>query len=766
MAQVKFGFGASARRVEDAELTTGHGTYLADLIPEGVLVGYVLRSPYGHADFKITSLEAAKAVKGVKLILTYEDIKTYGSIPLRASVLDKHGQKITAPDQPMLANGVVKHVGDGVAFIVATTINIAKDASELIEIDWQTRPVVVHSVDAVKPNAPLVHEAYPNNIAGVIAMGDKEKTEKAFTKAHKIIELEIINNRQIVNFMETRGAIGEYDKRSKRYTLTVSTQGSHGIQANLAANILHIPKERLRVITPEVGGGFGTKIFMYREYPLVLIAAERLNKAVAWVGERSEHFLSCSQGRDHVSHMQAAVDKRGKILGAKVQTLTNMGGYLAEYSTFIPWIGATMQTGVYDIPTISMEVSLVFTNTVTVDAYRGAGRPEATYLIERMIDKIGQEMGISPFEIRRRNFISPTQMPYKTALNRVYDSGEFDGHMTKALDIADYAGFKTRAKLAKKKGLIRGFGVSTYIEACGGGGSEDAWTQLEKDGSVTVLIGTQNNGQGHKTAYAQLVAEHLDIPLEKVKVVQGDTDIVPKGSGTGGSRSLPVGGAALNEATQDLVLIMKQLASVELEASIDDLEVMQGRIKIAGTDRELDYATLASLPGAHEKLKTHKAWAPPEATYPNGTHAIEVEIDPETGHVAIVNHVIVDDFGRMVNPLLLAGQVHGGSVQGIGQALMERVFYDETGQLLTASLMDYALPRARDVPMFNFTTRNVPCTTNPLGIKGAGEAGTIGAVPAIMNALGEALFREYGVKRVDMPATPEVIVNLINGVKP
>ncbi|QCK88126.1 xanthine dehydrogenase family protein molybdopterin-binding subunit [Phreatobacter aquaticus] len=767
MTPMKFGMGQALTRVEDAPLIKGEGRFVSDLVPEGALVGYVLRSPYAFADFTIKDVSAARAMKGVKAIFTHADLEGVGLLPCLSQVPTKDDKPIVTPPWEVLCSKTVRHVGDGVAFIVADTLERARDAAEAIEIDYTPRDPAIDAVDALKPGAPLVWPDIAGNLAGEVVLGDKDATEKAFAKAARTVELTIVNNRLITNYMETRGCLVEYDAKAKSYTLTMGSQGSHGIQNTLATKIFtNIPKEKIRVITPDVGGGFGTKTFMFREYPLCMVAAQKLKKPVAWVQDRSDHFMNCSQGRDNVSTAIAAIDKRGKVLAVKVNTIADMGAYLSQYATFIPYVGALMLAGVYAIPAMYVHLKYAYTNTIPVDAYRGAGRPEAAYLIERLMDKIALDIGSTPAEVRRRNFIKPDQFPWKTPVGRTYDSGEFDGHMTRAMEVAKWDTIKDRVKAAKKLGKVRGIGMATYIEACGGGAPENAWLNLETDGTVTLKIGTQSNGQGHKTAYAQVASQYLDIPIERINVIQGDTALVPSGTGTGGSRSLPVGGAAVDVGARALVDIIKDLAAAEMEVGVGDVEVVGGQVRVVGTDKSISYEKVASLPGASDKLHAHGTWRPPEPTFPNGTHIAEVEIDPDTGATEIVAYTVVDDFGVTINPTLLAGQVHGGIVQGIGQALLERTVYDkETGQLITASFMDYAMPRADHVPNFHFETRNVPCVTNLLGIKGAGEAGTIGACPSIMNAMVDALNRAYGITHIDMPATPALVWQTIQDAK-
>lgn len=755
MRPMKFGFGQPVRRVEDQRLTTGTGRYTDDIAAEGALHAFVLRSPYAHARFAIGDTETARKLKGVKLILTGKDVAGYGDLPCKGHVTTVSGEMSQSLPVPVLPADTVRHVGEAVAFIVAETLAQARDAAEAIEIDWNPLPAVTGIAEALEHGAPQVWPDRAGNVAFVAEQGDRERTEKAFAKAARTVSLTIVNNRLASNYMETRACIAEYDKADKRWTLTLGSQGSHGMRDLIANYVLKVDPKRIRVVTPDVGGGFGTKIFLYREYPLAMIAAEKLKRPVRWVSDRNEHFLADTHGRANLSTATMALDAKGRFIGLKVDLSAEMGAWLSQYGPFIPWVGTTMTPGCYNIPAVHVVFRGVLTNTTPVDAYRGAGRPEAAYLIERLVDAIARETGKTPDGVRAQNFVKPSEMPHKTQTGPVYDSGEFEGHMRRAMEVADWTGFKARQKASAKAGKIRGIGMASYIEACGGGGPESSTVILEKDGTVTVLIGTQSNGQGHETAYSQLVSQHLDIPMDRIRVVQGDTDRVETGSGTGGSRSIPVGGAALNKATEILTDNLKQLASEKLEAALGDLEVANGAVRIVGTDKSLDLAAIAALPGATPAmLKVHQSWTPPEATYPNGTHVCELEIDPGTGGTEILNYVVVDDFGVTLNPLMLQGQVHGGSAQGIGQALMEEIRFDPEGQMLTATFMDYALPRAVDIPNFHFETRNVRCITNAIGVKGAGEAGAIGACPAVMNAMVDALDRAAGIKAMDMPATP------------
>jgi carbon-monoxide dehydrogenase large subunit len=756
MLATRFGISQSLTRKEDDALIRGHGRYVADIAPPGVLHAVVLRSPHAHARFRITDADAARAQRGVHLVLTAPDVASLGGLPC---VAIPEGVSVDAPPYPILAHDEVHHVGDAVAFIVADTVDAARDAAEAIAIEWQALPHVVSAVDALKPAAPQVWPKHAKNVAFETTLGDEQATARAFAAAERTVSLAIVNQRLVTNFLDTRAVIAEYDTAADRLTLTLGSQGSHLLRDLLSQAVLKIPPEKLRVVTPDVGGGFGTKLFPYREYALAAFAARQLRRPVRWVAERSEHFLGDTQGRDNYTTAKLALDADNRFTALSIDMVCDMGAYLSAFAPYIPYVGAVMLPGVYDFPACFVRITAAFTNTLPVDAYRGAGRPEAAYMIERLIDAAARDVGLAPEALRRRNFIKPKAMPYTTPTGKVYDSGEFAGHMGRAQEIVDWKGFAARAARSKKAHKLRGIGMATYIEACGSNGPDAATVRLERDGNVTVLAGSQSTGQGHKTAYAQLVAEYLDLPPQRVTVIQGDTDLIATGAGTGGSSSITCGGASVASASRKLADNLKSLATHALEAAERDLEIADGKVRIVGTDRTVSFADLAASPRAEpELLSASDTVGPPQPTYPNGTHVAEVEIDPETGQADIVDYVVVDDFGVTLNPLLLAGQIHGGAVQGIGQAMMENTVYDrDSGQLVTASLMDYALPRASDVPSFTFETRNVRCKTNPLGVKGAGEAGAIGAAPAVMNAILDALYRAYRIRHVDMPATPERI---------
>ncbi|MDF0518168.1 xanthine dehydrogenase family protein molybdopterin-binding subunit [Bradyrhizobium yuanmingense] len=752
-APIKFGVGQSVLRKEDDALIRGKGRYTDDYAPQAALRCLVLRSPHAHAKYTIDA-SRARGLPGVALILTADDVGDLGNLPC---LFNLETDPFTGPPYPILAKDEVRHVGDAVAFVVAETIDQARDAIEAIEVKWSPLPAVTGVVNAVKKGAPQVWPDKPGNVLFDVSIGDKAATEAAFAKAHAVAEISIVNPRVVASFLETRAAVCEYDSKRDHLTLTVGSQGSHRLRDILCQNVLNIPTDKMRVICPDVGGGFGTKLFPYREYALMAVAARKLKKAVKWAADRSEHFMGDAQGRDNVTTAKMALAEDGKFLAMDCDLMGDMGAYLSTFGPYIPHGGAGMLPGLYDIQAFHCRVRTIFTHSVPVDAYRGAGRPEAAYVIERLVDACARKLDMTPDAIRRKNFIPPKALPYKTATGKVYDSGDFAAHLKRAMEIAEWKEFPKRAKAAKKGGLIRGIGLASYVEICGVMGEETANVRLDANGDVTVLIGTQSSGQGHQTAYAQIVAEQFGVAPERVHVRQGDTDEIATGLGTGGSASIPSGGVSVERATRELGQKLKEIAAQALEASAGDLEISEGVVRIAGTDRSISFADLAKRPGADpSKLNGSATFASADGTYPNGTHVAEVEIDPATGIIKIVNYVIVDDFGKTLNPLLLAGQVHGGAMQGIGQALMEQVVYGPSdGQLITATFMDYALPRAADGPAFVFETHNVPCKTNPMGVKGAGEAGAIGSCPAVVNAIVDALWREYKIDHIDMPATPE-----------
>jgi carbon-monoxide dehydrogenase large subunit len=761
----KFGMGASLTRLEDDALMTGLGRFTDDHKLEDMVYAFVVRSPCAAGTFVINNTSDALASKGVHLVLTGKDLSDLNPLPCRSLFPQPNGKTITPREVPVLCEDTVRHVGDGVALIVADSIDQAKDAAELLDIEYDMGEAVVDMNAAMEADAPLVHADSDSNLAYFDFKGDREKTENAFSDASHISEIKIKNNRLVCNYLEPRSCLAHWDDQwndgEGRFDVVVCSQGVHSVRQTLC-DVLNLETRQVHVTTRDVGGGFGTKVFVYREYPLVMEAAKRLGRPVKWTSDRTEHFLADAHGRDNLTTAKMAMDENGKFLAIKVDLTANMGAYLHCFGPFIPNLCSIMTTGVYDIPTMAMDIRGIFTHTVSLDAYRGAGRPEAAYTIERLVEKCAMDLNLSPAEIRKRNFIKPEQMPYTTASGRMYDTGEYAKTLELCMQSAKWDEFDTRNSKAKSKGRIRGIGMSTYVEACAFAGSEPAFVELMNDGSIELKIGTQANGQGHATSYAQLAAEKLGIDYTKIHVRQGDTDELSAGGGTGGSRSVPLGGVSSARAGESLAEKIRLLAADRLEASAGDIELENGEAKIVGTDRMVSFSELAKTCTDPEALKAEGNFQQDEATYPNGTHICEVEIDPATATTQVISYTIVDDFGVVVNPILLAGQVHGGVVQGIGQVLNERTVHDDDGQLLTASLMDYCLPRAEEIPNFSFQTRNVPSTTNALGIKGAGEAGTIGSCPAVMNAMIDALRREYGIQHADMPLTPGLLWDLIN----
>lgn len=751
----KFGMGAAVRRKEDPALIIGRGHFTDDYTPEGTLHAYVVRSAMAHARISVNGLEAARAAPGVSLILSGEDVADYPGPPPKEFPPTVPGTERHVPRRPLLVTDVVRHVGDPIAFVVADTIEAAQAASELIDIDYDGLPAVTDARQAASSDAPLVYPEFGTNVAFVHQRGNKDATDAAFAGAARVVHIEVVNQRLVANYMETRGIVAEYHADTDRFTLTLGTQGGHKMRDIIAQDILGIDPKKIRVITPDVGGGFGTKSFVYHEYPLAALASKALGRPVKWAQERAEHFQIDAHGRDNITAAEMALDGNGRFLALRVDLLSNLGAYISQYGADIAVGGITMSTGLYDIATMDVTVRGILTTTTPTDAYRGAGRPEAAYLIERLVDLCGRETGLGPVEIRKRNFIRPDQLPYLTPGGRKYDTGDFAGHLDRNLAIMDYAGFAARAEVSKRQGKLRGFGIATYVEACAFPGSEPATVTLNGDGTLTLLIGTQTNGQGHATAYSQFIAAHLGVEIDRITVIQGDTDKVPTGEGTGGSRSIPLGAVSVDRASVTLVRQLKEIASEELEVGVEDLELADGTIRVAGTDQAITLTEVARRAKSPALLTAVGEFVQDECTYPNGTHIAEVEIDPDTGVVRVVDFSICDDFGVTVNPILLAGQVHGGVVQGIGQALYERTVYDRDGQLLTATFLDYCVPRADHLPNIRFATHNVPSTTNAMGIKGAGEAGTIGATPAVMNAVVDALARAKGITHFDMPATPE-----------
>jgi len=759
----QFGIGQPVRRVEDRRFITGRGQYLDDIVRPRQTHSVMLRSPHAHARIRAIDTGAASALPGVLAVLTGADLAAdgIGTIPCLSGVAGAF-----LPPRPALVQGRVRHVGDTVALVVAETVAAARDAAERIAVNYEPLPATTETAHALDPGQPAVWDEQPGNLCFDWHVGDEAAVSRAAAGAAHRVSLTLVNNRIVVHSMEPRGAIGEYDPGTAAYTLWSSTQGSHFIRNVLAEHVFYIPENRIRVITPDVGGGFGMKLFCYPEHALVLWAAKRIGRPVKWVPDRSDSFMTDTQGRDNLTTLVLSLDDDLRFLSLDVSITANMGAYLSNFAPEIPtYSGAVMHSGVYRIPAIHVQVKGVFTNTVPVDAYRGAGRPEAAYALERLFDVAARRLGVSGAELRRRNFIAPAAMPYTTPLGLTYDSGDFARNMADALAAADSAGFAARRAESRGRGRYRGLGTAVYIEQSGMPPDEFAELRFDPAGTLTILIGTQSSGQGHHTAYAQLAASRLGVPPDKVRVVQGDTDAVGFGRGTGGSRSLPVGGAALAHAADKLIAKGKKIAAHLLEAAEADIGFADGAFTIAGTDRAVSIEhvaraafTAGALPeGVEPGFAESGHFTPPAPTFPNGCHVCEVEIDPETGEITILRYVVVDDFGTVVNPLLLAGQVHGGIAQGVGQAMLERVVYDPgSGQLVTGSLTDYALPRADDLPALEFSYNVVPCRTSPLGLKGAGEAGAIGAPPALVNAVVDAL-AELGIEHLDMPLTHEYL---------
>lgn len=759
----QFGIGQAVLRKEDWRLVTGRGCFTDDLQPEGCLHVAFVRSPHAHAEIRAMDLSAARAVPGVVAVLTIEDLDAAGIGPLPCMTLYKNrdGSPMAEPTRPVLARGRVRFVGDPVVAVIAESRHAARDGAEAVAIDWEPLPAVVDLARAFDPEAPQIWPEAPGNLALDWEIGDPQAVDRLFAEAERVIELELVNNRIVVNPLETRACLAEYDPATDRLTLTVGSQGVHSMQAILAERVLRIPKEKLRVKTHDVGGAFGMKIFVFPEYPVCLHAARLLRRPVKWVAERSESFLADSHGRDHLTRVAIAVDPDHRMTAIRAQVQANLGAYLSQFGPFIPTeCGAQMYVGVYRFLAAHFRVRCAFTNTQPVDAYRGAGRPEASYAVERAVDYVARVLGEDPVAFRRRNFIPASAMPYRTALGYTYDSGDFARLTELALERADLAGFPARRRASKARGELRGLGMAYYIERCAGGADESARVQVLPEGRVRIFIGTMNNGQGHETAYAQIVCHALGVPFDAVDVIQGDTDLVRTGRGTGGSRSLPVGGAALERGVRAVRERARRLAADMLEASEVDVVFEEGRFRVAGTDRAVGLFEVAARAGEGGLDKT-ASFKPDVPTFPNGCHVCEVTVDRETGRVRIERYTVVDDVGVVLNPLLLAGQVYGGIAQGVGQALLEEVVFDSaTGQLLSGSLLDYALPRADDLPAIDFSYVEIPCTTNPLGLKGAGEAGAIGAPPAVINAVVDAL-APLGILHVDMPATPKRLFRLL-----
>ncbi|TCH96682.1 xanthine dehydrogenase family protein molybdopterin-binding subunit [Roseococcus sp. SYP-B2431] len=760
----KFGLSQSVRRIEDPRLLKGDGLYTGDIQVTGEAHAYILRSPHAHARIVSIDTAAAKAMPGVVGVFTHADMAAdgVGEVPCVIPMKNIDGSSRADTPHFPLARDTVRHVGDGVALVIGETPEAARDAAEAILVDFDILPSTTDLATATNPGQPLVWPEAPNNICFDWSVGDKAKVDALFAQAAHVTSLTVVNNRVVVASMEARAALAEYKAETQSWVLHTNTQGAWQVKGMLAG-VFGTGEEKFRVVTTDVGGGFGMKLFLYAEHVLTCFAARKTGRPVKWVSERTEAFMSDSHGRDNVTLGELALDAEGKFLAMRTRNLAGMGAYLSNYAPFIPTgAGTKVLASVYGFQAIYAHVIGVLTNTVPVDAYRGAGRPESNYLVERLIDTAAREIGVDRIELRRRNMVPSSAMPYTSAMGQRYDSGEFAMLMEEALKKLDWQGFAARKAEAARRGKKRGIGIAYYLEATGGAATENASVKFAEDGFVDVYVGTQSTGQGHETAYAMLTSHELGVPMEKIRIKQGDSDTLPSGGGTGGARSLYSEGQAILVTTASVIEKGRQAASEILEAALVDIEFEKGAgFRVVGTDRRIDILDLASKQRARiaagedtilldaleiAKIDNH--------TFPNGCHGAEVEVDPDTGLIRFEKYVVVDDVGHALNPLIVRGQVHGGVAQGIGQAFMERTSYDpESGQLLSASFMDYALPRAEDLPAIEVELVSVPCETNPLGVKGAGEAGAVGSPPAVVNALIDAL----GVNSIDMPATPEVV---------
>ena len=769
----KFGLAQSIRRVEDPRLLKGNGRYTDDIVLPGMLHGIVVRSPHAAAKLGAINTTAAASVAGVKAIYTAADLRAdgIGPLPCAAPVQNRDGSDMANPPHLALAEGAVRHVGDPVAFIVADTASAARDAAELVSVDYDILPSITDLAHVTDADAPLVWPDVQQNIAFDWGIGDKAATDALFATAAHVTSLTVVNNRVVVASMEARAAIADYNRAADRWTLYANTQGGWLIK-NLLGAVFQTEPAKFRVVTPDVGGGFGMKAFLYAEHALTCYAARKLGRPVKWASDRGEAFLADTQGRDNVTLGEIAIDKDGKFLALRTRNVANMGAYLSTFAPYIPTLaGGAVLSGVYGFQQIYANVLGVFTHTMPVDAYRGAGRPESNYLLERLVDAAARELNIDRAELRRRNMVPQSAMPHATPVGKTYDAGDFATVLDAALTRMDYTGFAARRAEAARRGKRRGIGLAYYLEVTMGDPTERAEIRFADDGFVDVYVGTQSTGQGHETAYIQLTSQRLGIDGEKIRVRQGDTDTIPVGGGTGGSRSLYSEGQAIL-VTADLVIDKGKLAAAEaLEAAAADIAFADGTFSIVGTDRGIDIVTLAATQrqkaAAGEQaitLDSAEIVDVAEHTFPNGCHMAEVEVDPETGMVEIVRYRVCDDFGKTVNPMIVRGQVHGGVSQGLGQALLERTSFDASGQLLTGSFMDYALPRAADFPDIEVDLLEVPSVSNRLGVKGAGEAGSVGSPPALINAIIDALSVD-GVTHIDMPATPESVWQALSMAK-
>ena len=772
----QFGIGQPVRRREDARFLTGAGRFTDDIDLPGEVHGYILRSPHAHARIRAIDTAAAKAAPGILGVFLIEDLDEDGiaEIPTQVDVPGKGGEKMFAPTRPVLARGVVRYVGNPVAFVVAETLEEAKDAAELIEVDYEPLPAVSELKAAAEPGAPLLYPERGSNFCVHWQSHDGKPVDAAFARAAKVVRLDFANSRIMGTPMEPRVAIGDWDPKTETHTLYSPTQGVIRVQNGMANIALKVPKEKMRVVSPDVGGGFGLRGKLFPESVLVVFAAKRLGRPVKWRADRQETFVADVHGRDHLTHGEMAFDASAKILALRIETIANAGAYLSDNGPRVATLaGARIAGTVYDVPLMQYSVRVTFTNTVPICAYRGAGRPEICYQMERLLDQGARAFGIGREEIRRRNFIRPEQLPYKNGVGMTIDSGHFRETMEKALAKADWAGFEARRREARRRGVLRGIGLGYYIEASGGQPTEQVRLRVSPEGRVEATVGTFSHGQGHETAFSQIIAQKLGVPLDAIDFRQGDTDFVKIGNGTGGSRSSQMGGVASARACDQVIEKARRLAAHALEAAAEDVGFRDGVFEVAGTDLRMSLSDVAAVAQDPAKLpegespgldETCLYRRPTECNFPNGAHVAEVEIDPETGRLSVVKYTCVDDCGVVINPLIVAGQVMGGVAQGYGQAALEHVVYDpDSGQFLSGSLMDYALPRAEDLPAFEVAFNPVPNPSNELGVKGIGEGGACGAPPALVSAAADAL----GLPHVDMPLLPESLWRAIeaNGLR-
>ena len=773
--------GAPIRRKEDQRFLTGAGNYTDDINRPGQAYACFVRSPHAHATIKGVDTAAATAAPGVVAVFTGQDLADdgVGGMPCGWGITNRDGSAMAEPAWPVLAVDTVRYVGDAVAAVIAETPAQARDAAEQVSVDYAPLPAIIATAETTAAGAPQVHPEAANNVCFDFELGDKAATDAAFDGAHHVTRLELVNQRLIANAMEPRAAVAEFARADGMLTLYCTSQAPHVVRLLLGAYVLQHPEHKFRVVSPDVGGGFGSKICPYTEYALLCWAAKKLHRAVKWTAERAESFITDAHGRDHVTEVELALDSDGKFTGLRVHTIANLGAYLSTFGPLVPtFLYATLFAGQYTTPAIYANVEAVFSNTTPVDALRGAGRPEATFLLERVIDIAAREMGIDAVDLRRRNLIAADAFPYQTPVALLYDSGSYEAALDIVLDKSEYAGFAARREESKKAGKMRGIGLSTPIEATGAAPSaiagqlgaraglyESAKVQFNATGTVTVFSGSHSHGQGHETAFAQLVAGKLGVPIENVEVVEGDTARIAMGMGSYGSRSMSVGGSAIDKAMDKIIDKGRKIAAHLLESAADDIAFADGTFSVSGTDRSVTIGEVAfaayvphnyPLEELEPGLDEQAFFDPANFNFPFAAYVCELEIDPDTGVVEIDRFTAVDDAGKIINPLLFEGQIHGGVTHGIGQALLESAVYDDDGQLVSGSLMDYCMPRADDVPSYDLQNTETPCPFNPLGVKGVGEIGAIGSPPAVINAIVDAL-SPLGIRHIDMPATPHAV---------